>query len=333
MRTRRHLYVYAVVSLALLIGLLAVPFVVRSRYLIHIFIMTGVYAALALGYDLIAGHVGWLSLAHPTFFGVGAYVAALLSTRLGTTFIVDFVAAGLVAALLAFLISKPFFRLAGISFAIGTLGFALIMQLVANNEIWLTNGPMCLAKVPRPLVSIPPLISWHVSSMPDFYYLMIGMLLLVVALCSRLTTSRVGRTFMSIREDEVLAAAAGVNPLKYKTLAFVVGALIAGSVGAYYVHYTSLACPTDLANYMTTVLLIILFLGGVGRMRGVIIGAIIFTFIPEFLRLAESLRMVIYGALLLVTIVYMPEGLDGVITKWLRQGRFGVRKQREGDGD
>ena len=332
MSKRKHLYIYAALSLALLIGLLALPWLVKSRYLIHIVIMTGIYAALALGYDLIAGHVGWLSLAHPTFFGVGGYVAALLSTRVGTTFIVDFVVAGLVAALLAFLVSKPFFRLAGISFAIGTLGFALIMQLVANNEIWLTNGPMCLAKVPRPLVSIPPLVTWHVSSMADYYYLMLAMLFLVVSLCSRLTTSRVGRTFMSIREDEVLAAAAGVNPLKYKTLAFVVGAMIAGSVGAYYVHYTTLACPTDLSSYMTTVLLIILFLGGVGRMRGVILGAIIFTFIPEFLRMAESLRMVIYGALLVVTVVYMPEGLDGVITKWLRQRRFGGSNQPQKGG-
>jgi len=333
MSKRKHLYIYAALSLALLIGLLALPWLVKSRYLIHIVIMTGIYAALALGYDLIAGHVGWLSLAHPTFFGVGGYVAALLSTRVGTTFIVDFVVAGLVAALLAFLVSKPFFRLAGISFAIGTLGFALIMQLVANNEIWLTNGPMCLAKVPRPLVSIPPLVTWHVSSMADYYYLMLAMLFLVVSLCSRLTTSRVGRTFMSIREDEVLAAAAGVDPLKYKTLAFVIGALIAGSVGAYYVHYTTLACPTDLSSYMTTVLLIILFLGGVGRMRGVMLGAIIFTFIPEFLRIAESLRMVIYGALLLVTVVYMPEGLDGVITKWLRHRRFGRSNQPQKGGE
>lgn len=326
MRRSRHIYIYAALSIALLVGLVSLPLLVKSRYLIHLLIMTCMYAALALSYDLIVGHVGWLSLAHPTFFGIGAYVGGMLSRDFGTTFLVDFVVAGIIAGVLAFLISKPFFRLAGVSFAIGTLGFALIMQLVANNELWLTNGPMCFALVPRPVVSLPPLVHWHVTSVTDYYYLILGILVMVVALSSRLTTSRVGRTFMSIREDEILAAARGVNPLKYKTFAFVVGAVIAGSIGAYFVHYTTLACPTDLSSYMTTILLIILFLGGVGRMRGVILGAIIFTLVPEILRMAESLRLVIYGVLLLLTVVYMPEGLDGLLTKWLhKRSLFNIR--------
>jgi branched-chain amino acid transport system permease protein len=322
MRKTRHFYVYGGLSLAFLIGLIGLPLAVGNRYLIHILIVTGMYTALALGYDLIVGHVGLLSLAHPTFFGLGAYVAAIGSTRFGTPFLADFVLAGIVAAGLAFLISKPFFRLAGVSFAIGTLGFALIMQLVANNELWLTRGPMCIYGIPPARLTLPPLLDWHVSSVTDYYYLMLGIVVVVVALCSRLTTSRLGRTFMSLREDEILAMASGVNPLKYKTFAFVIGALIAGSVGAYYAHYSRLACPSQLSNYMTTILLIIVFLGGVGRMRGVILGAIIFTFVPEFLRIAYTLRMVIYGALLLFAIVYMPEGLDGRLTEWLRKSRF-----------
>jgi len=317
----KQLQVYLAVSAFVLVGIIGLPLVIESQYLLHIFVMTWMYAALALSYDLIAGHVGWLSLAHPTFFGVGAYVAALLSTRIGTSFLVDFAVAGLVSAILAYLVSKPLFRLAGVSFAIGTLGFSLIVQLVANNELWLTNGPMCLSGVPRPLISLPPWLHWQVSSLTDYYYLMFGILLVVVVLCSRLTTGRVGRTFVSIREDEALAAASGVNPLKYKAFAFVTGALIAGSVGAFYVHYSTIACPTDLSTYMTTALLIILFLGGVGRMRGVLLGAIVFTFVPEFLRMAQSLRLVLYGLLLLVTIVYMPEGLDGLLTRWLRKRR------------
>lgn len=315
----RHRHVHVVAALALFIGLIALPLVVKSTYLIHVLIVTGMYTALALGYDLVVGHVGLLSLAHPTFFGLGAYVAAILSTRFGTPFLLDFVLAGIVAAGLAFLVSFPFFRMAGVSFTIGTLGFALIMELVARNEVWLTRGPMCIYGIPCARVTIPPLLDWHVSSVTDYYYLMLAIVVIVVALCSRLTTSRLGRAFMSIREDEILAVASAVNPLKYKTFAFVVGALIAGSVGAYYAHYATLACPEHLANYMTTILLIILFLGGVGRMRGVILGAIIFTFVPELLRTVYTWRMVIFGVLLLVAVVYMPEGLDGVLTKWLRK--------------
>jgi len=326
-------YVYAALSLALLIALIALPLVLKSGYLVHILIATGMYTALALSYDLIVGHVGLLSLAHPAFFGVGAYAAAIAATRLGTPFLAAFVFGGIVAAGLALLVSFPFFRLAGASFAIGTLGFALIMQLVANNSIPLTGGPLCLMGVPRPRLTIPPLLDWQVSSTTEYYYLMLALLLVVVALCSRLTTSRVGRAFISIREEETLAMASGVNPLKYKTFAFVIGALIAGSVGAYYAHYSTVVCPSDLSNYMTTVLVIILFLGGVGRMRGVILGSIIFTFVPEFLRIAATWRMVIYGVLLLVTIVRMPEGLDGMLTKTLRRFPFSGTSARGPEND
>lgn len=316
MRKARYPYIYAALSLALLIGLIGLPLVVKSRYLIHIFIMTCMYSALALGYDLVVGHLGFLSLAHPTFFGVGGYVAAILSTQFGTTFLVDLVLAGIAAAGLAFLVSFPFFRLEQSSFAIGTLGFALIMQLVANNEVWLTDGPRCVCRVPHARLTLPALLDWQISSVLGHYYLILGIMFVVVALCSRLTTSRVGRTLRSIREDEILALASGVNLLKYKRFAFVISALIAGSVGAYYVHYSTLICPTELSTYMTTGLLIILFLGGVGSMRGVIVGAIIFSFLPEMLRITPKFRMLIYGALLLVTIVYMPDGVYAGLTRW-----------------
>ncbi len=319
MTSARNLWIPAALSVALLMVLIGLPLVIENRYLVHILIMTGVYCALALSYDLVVGHVGLLSLAHPTFFGVGAYAAAILSTRVASPFLVNLVVAGFVAAGLASVVSFPFLRLAGASFAIGTLGFALIIQLVANNEVWLTGGTDCTIGVARPRLTLGPWIDWRVSSVSDYYYLMLIILLLVVVLCWRLTTSRVGRTFISIREDEILAMASGVNLLKYKTFAFVVGAFIAGSVGAYYAHYSTLACPEALSSYMTIALLIMLFVGGVGRMRGVVLGAIMFTFVPEFLRIAPTLRMVIYGVLLLLAIRYMPEGLDGVVTKWWRK--------------
>jgi ABC-type branched-subunit amino acid transport system permease subunit len=331
MRRPRSFYVYGAIALALLVGLVGVPAVVKNRYFIHILIMTYMYIALALSYDLVVGHVGLLSLAHPTFFGVGAYAAALLSTRFGAPFWATFALGAIVAAGLAFLASFPFFRLAGVSFSIGTLGFALIMQLVANNEIWLTNGPMCLTGVSRPRLTIPPLLDWRVSSVADYYYLVLGMLIIVVALCSRLTTSRVGRAFIAIREDEILAMASAVNVLKYKTLAFVIGALIAGSLGAYYAHYSTLVCPSDLSNYMTTILLIVLFVGGVGTMRGVILGGILFTVIPEILRITPQFRMLIYGVLLLVVIVYVPDGLEGSLTRWLGKSRLSSTRATSGE--
>jgi ABC-type branched-subunit amino acid transport system permease subunit len=304
---------------AFLAGLIILPQLVTNRYLVHLFIMTGMYIGLALSYDLLVGHLGLMSLAHPTFFGLGAYAAALLSTRLGTSFPIDFVAAGIIAASVAFLTSVPFFRMAAATFSIGTLGFALMMQLAANNCVSVTGGTLCLTGVPRPRVVIPALLHWEVDTPTEYYYLMLAILLMVVALCYRLTTSRMGRVLKSIREDEMLAKASGVDALKYKTFAFVIGALVSGCIGSFYVHYSSLICPTELSTYMTTILLIILFVGGVGGMRGVMLGGIVFTFLPEFLRIAYSLRMVIYGTILLVVIVYLPEGLDGLLMKWVRK--------------
>lgn len=321
----RPLYIYAALSAALLLGLIGLPQLIESRYLLHIVIMTGMYTALALSYDLVVGHVGLVSLAHPSFFGVGAYLAAILSTRFGTPFLANFVVAGLVAAGVAYLISIPFLRLEAGSFAIGTLGLALIVKLVAINEVKITGGWDCIIGVARPRLTLGPLLDWQVSSLTDYYYLMLIILLLVVALSWRLTTSRLGRTLISIREDETLAQASGVSPRQYKTLAFTVGALVAGGVGAFYVQYASLICPSEVSEYMTTALLIILFLGGVGRMRGVILGGIIFTFVPEVLRIAPTWRMVIYGLLLLAAIVFAPDGLDGIVTKLLRRLPFASR--------
>jgi ABC-type branched-subunit amino acid transport system permease subunit len=298
---------------------LALPLLVTNRYLLHLLIMTAMYVGLALSYDLLVGHLGLLSLAHPTFFGIGAYVAALLSTRLGTSFPVDFAVAGIIAAGVAFLTSAPFFRLAAATFSIGTLGFSLIMQLTANNWVSVTGGTLCLTGVPPPQLVIPPSLHWEVNTLTEYYYLMLVILLAAVGLCYRLTTSRIGRTLMSIRDDEMLAVASGVNPLKYKRFAFVVAALMTGSIGSFYVHYSTAICPTELSSVMTTTLLIIVFVGGVGGMRGAILGAIVFTFVPEFLRIAVHLRMVIYGVLLLVVIVYLPEGLEGLLMKWVRR--------------
>jgi branched-chain amino acid transport system permease protein len=306
-------------SAALLAGLFVLPLLVTNRYLVHLFIVTGMYIGLALSYDLLVGHLGLLSLAHPTFFGLGAYAAALLSTRFGTSFPVDFAVAGIIAAGVAFLTSRPFFRLAAATFSIGTLGFSLIMQLTANNWVSVTGGTLCLTGIPRPQLVISPSLHWEVNTLTEYYYVMLAILLVVVVLCYRLTTSRIGRTFMSIREDETLAVASGVNPLKYKRFAFVVVALIAGCIGSFYVHYSRAICPTELSSVMTTTLLIIVFVGGVGRMRGVILGAIVFTFLPESLRITEHLRMVIYGVLLLVVIVRLPDGLEGPVTKGLRR--------------
>src|SRR2546426_121952 len=215
----------------------------QQRYVLHVLIFTVLFAALALSYDLVVGHVGSLSLAHPAFFGVGAYAAAILATRARWPFLADLLAAVLAAAVVAALVGVPLFRLTEHAFAVGTLGLALVASIVANNWVEVTRGPLCITGIPKPVLGLP------------------------------------------------------------------------GGVGALYVHYLSVMCPEEMTVALTVNLLVIVFLGGVGSLRGVLVGAVLFTALPEVLRLAPTWRLVIYGGLLLLVVVRSPEGIESLLRR------------------
>jgi branched-chain amino acid transport system permease protein len=294
--------------------LVAMPWVVgtlvpgQHRYVLHILVFTGLFAALALSYDLVIGHVGSLSLAHPAFFGIGAYAAALLATQRDWPFAASLAAAVVLAGLAAVLVGVPAFRLAEHSFAIGTLGFALVTYIVANNWVAFTRGPLCITGIPRPRLGVGA-VHVSITTLPEFYWLSLGVLGATALLYRGLTTFRIGRAFHAVRDNEALAAAAGIQPLKYRLLAFGAGAAIAGGVGAVYAHYLSVLCPEELTIALTVNLLVIVFLGGVGTLGGILLGAVLFTALPEVLRIAPTWRLVIYGLLLLVIVIRWPEGL------------------------
>lgn len=291
------------------------PLVVKTPYFIHIFILVGMYVIFALSYDLSVGQVGVLSLAHPAFFGVGAYTAAILSVNYDFPPLLCFLLGGILAAVLALGIGIPSFRLSQHSFAIGTLGFALIAELISRNWIDLTRGPMGIPGIPRPTLSIPYLFSCKVDTLTKFYYFMGILVLLGVGFYHTLATSRIGRAFRSIREDEILAASAGVHILKYKMIAFISGAAMAGFIGVYYAYWYTLVSPEQLSLYYTTNLLIIVFLGGRGSLRGIVLGAFLFTALPEFLRITPQLRLILYGIILLFVVLYFPDGIERILQR------------------
>ena len=289
----------------------------QQRYVLHVLVFTALFAALALSYDLVVGHVGSLSLAHPAFFGIGAYTAAILATAAGWPFLADLLAAALLAAVVAALVGVPLFRLTEHAFAVGTLGLAVVAGIVANNWVEVTRGPLCITGIPKPRLG-----GLAITTLPGYYWLALGALAAVALLYRGLTTFRLGRAFHAVRDNEPLASSAGIDPLKYRLLAFTVGAGLAGAVGALYAHYLSVMCPEEMTIGLTVNLLVIVFLGGVGSLRGVLVGAVLFTALPEVLRLAPTWRLVIYGLLLLVVVVRSPEGLDSLL-RWLgaRVGR------------
>lgn len=304
-------------TLAVLVSMALLPPVVSTPYLLHTVVMVGLYAILALSYDLIVGQVGMLSLAHPTFFGIGAYVAAILALKTGAhlTFPVLLLISLCVALIGAYAIGIPSFRLSLHSFAIGTLGFALVAEMVANNWLWLTEGPMCLTPVPGATFSLPFIGRWTVDHLLGNYYLMIVLVALTVVVYRAIVHSRVGRAFRAVREGEPLAMSVGIDPLRYKMVAFLVGAALAAVAGTFYAGFAGVVCPTELSMLYTNSLLVIMFVGGAGHFRGVVLGAVLFTVLPEMLRISPSWRMILYGVLLLVMITYMPGGLDGLIDR------------------
>jgi branched-chain amino acid transport system permease protein len=210
----------------------------------------------------------------------------------------------------AALVGLPLFRLAEHAFAVGTLGLALVASVVANNWVEVTRGPLCVTGIPKPRLG--PLA---ITTLPAFYWLALTALVAVALLYRGLTTFRLGRAFHAVRDNEPLAGAAGIDPLKYRLLAFTLAAAIAGGVGALYVHYLSVMCPEEMTVGLTVNLLVIVFLGGVGSLRGVLVGAVLFTALPEVLRLTPTWRLVIYGGLLLLVVIRSPGGLESLLSR------------------
>jgi branched-chain amino acid transport system permease protein len=295
-------------ALAAGVGLAALPLLVTSPYVMHLVIMSGIYIVFALSYDIVVGYLGMLSLAHPAYYGVGAYTSVLLMMRLDVPFPVAFALAGLVAAVVALIVGYPALRLSYHSFAIVTLAFTLIVRIVWINWVSLTNGPMGIPGVPRP--SLGPL---RIEGPTGYYYFVLALVVITCLFVSLMIHSRVGRVLVSIRENEVLAETLGVNAFKYRMIAFAIGAFFAGLAGSFTAHYIVFVGPEFTDFYYITMLLIMVILGGSGTIHGVVIGAIVFTFVPEYLRITPEFRDVLYGVILLLAIVFVPGGIGGVI--------------------
>jgi branched-chain amino acid transport system permease protein len=303
------------------IFLLGIPYFVTSPYVMHIIIFSGIYIIFALSYDIVVGYLGMLSLAHPAFYGVGGYTSVLLVMKLDVPYIIALPIAGIMALIVALIVGFPALRLSYHSFAIVTLAFTLIMKAIWMNWVSLTNGPMGIPGVPRPTIDIPFLGAIHVETLTDYYYFILILVIITCFFIYLMIHSRVGRALLSVRENEVLAETLGVNAFKYRMIAFAIGAFFAGLAGSFTAHYITFMGPEFTDFYYITMLLIMVILGGSGTIHGVIIGAIAFTFIPEYLRITPEFRDVIYGFVLLATIIFMPEGIGGKINEILYRRR------------
>ncbi len=287
------------------------PVVVTLPYYLSTAIFALIYVTLAVAFDLVVGRIGALSLAQPAFYGYGAYVAALLATHRspGPGFWVEVVVVLVGAPVLALAIGIPAFRLSLHSFAMGTLGFAMIAQLVANNWMDLTRGPLCISAI-APLRLPYPGGVLQIVTLRQSYYVILAIAILAVLIVGLIAHSRLGVSFRAVRDDPLLAAARGLAPNQLRLIAFTVSASLSALAGAFAAHFVTVVCPSYFDIGITVLLLIMVFTGGGGSLRGVVSAAIIFTVVPELLRIAASWRLVFLGVVLMITVTAFPGGLE-----------------------
>lgn len=296
---------------ALLLALaVALPWLGLSNYVMNVAISFLVFAVLSAGLNLIYGGVGLLSFAQVAFWGIGGYTSALLAVDRGWNPWLGCLAGGATATLFALLIGYAALRLSRHAFAIVTLSAALLVQLVARDWVELTRGPAGLPGLPVPMLGTLPL-----DGPQAFYGVMLGFALLALALIHRVMGSRLGRTMTAIKENEPLALSQGIDTLRYKLLALGLSAALSGMAGGLYVFHLGIVDPTLLDFYYTETMLIMVIVGGPGSFWGVLGAALAFTALPELLRVAPDLRMVLYGAALILAMKLLPDGLGGYLRR------------------
>lgn len=295
---------------------LALPLVNPSPYQLDVLTTSLLYALLALGLNLIVGLTGLLHLGYAAFFAIGAYTYGLLNLHWGWPFWVGWVPAAVVAGIFGVCLGIPALRVRGDYLAIVTLGFGEIVRITFTNlEQW-TGGPNGLLGIAHPRLWWPGrgVIDFGVSSAP-YYYLTCVTTALVAGVCMRLSRSRVGRAWVAIREDQLAASCCGIPVLQLKLLAQGCGGAIAGLAGAIFAAKQGTITPDSFDFILSVMVLAMVVLGGLGSVRGAIVGALLLGSLPELLRWMEQFRMLVFGLAMILIMRVRPQGFFGTFQK------------------
>lgn len=291
---------------ALVILVAAFPFIV-SMYQTNIMITALMYVMLGLGLNIVVGLGGLLHLGYVAFYAVGAYSYALLNYHFGLNFWICLpIGAGL-STLFGILLGIPVLRLRGDYLAIVTLAFGEITRLVLENWNDFSFGPSGIANIPRPGFFGIDMSLQQVTNY--IYFLMIGLTVLTIFVVNRLENSRIGRAWVALREDEVACQAMGINTTRTKLTSFALGALWAGLAGVMFAAKTTFINPASFTVWESILVLCIVVIGGMGSSIGVLVGAVIIILLPEYLRAFSEYRLLLFGLILVLMMVFRPGGI------------------------
>ncbi|MGD8251588.1 MAG: branched-chain amino acid ABC transporter permease [Desulfobacterales bacterium] len=299
MNSKRYI-VYAVMS-----GLLLVSPGFLNAYWVDVLNNVGLYAILALSLNIILGHAGLFHMGHAAFYALGAYTTAIINTTYHIPVLWLLPLSGLVAGLVALVVARPIIHLRGDYLLIVTIGMVEIVRIaLINNVFGITGGSNGIFGISR-----PELFGLKLKSTTHFFYLIWGFAALTIFLFDRLEKSRFGRALNYLREDDVAAEGSGIDTAHYKLIAFVIGAFWAGMVGNIYAAKMTIIAPESFNFWESVVLFMIVLLGGRGSIRGVILGAFLVVGLPELFRQFAAARMLVFGAIMIVMMIFRTEGI------------------------
>lgn len=298
------------------------PLLAKNPYDIHVMNSVLVFSILALGLQFITGIAGQFSVGHVAFYGIGAYATGYLTSEHGWPVVGGMIAGVILASIFGALMA-PITRLRGNYMAMATLAFLGIVHLFLRNEQELTGGTSGMGGIPAPTI-----FGTEFADDGNYFVLCLIVLGIVFAMLWRLSgESRFGRALAMMRQDADAAASVGVNTTELKIKAFIVSAAVAGVSGVLFAHQTNYVHPNDITLTLAILVLTMIVVGGLGSLAGAIIGAALLTLATEYLRFLEDWRLILYGALVIAIMIFLPTGLVGGARR-LWTGTWGRRRRR-----
>lgn len=300
-----------------LLLVIVLPFIMPNDYYLNILVRFGIFALFAVSLNLIIGYIGEISFGHAAFFGLGAYFSTLIRQELDISFWISVLISLVLVAFIGMVVGLLSLRLQGVHFAIITLAFAEVFRLIILNLTDITRGAMGVS-VKSPTLPFTEIV---LTDSYIYYYLVFAILIVVLFLKNHMLKTPFGKGIIAIREGNTLASSIGINVTKYKVITFTISAVIAAMAGILYAPFVGIITPDLLSVHYTTDALLMVVVGGMGVLYGPLIGAFVFTVIPELLWMAPPVQLMVFGLILLLSILFMPKGIASIVQKYTRSAK------------
>lgn len=307
-------------NLLFALAIAAVGLAMNSPYHLQLLTFIGIYTLLALGLNMLMGYAGQISLGHAAFYGFGAYITGVLTVHWNWSPWLALPVALVLTALVALLVALPMLKLSGFYLGMGTLGFGMIAYILFREWEKFTGGDSGLVGIPSLSLG-----SVELGNGRGYFFLVWGTVFICFMICERLVDSRVGRALRAIHDSEQAAAAMGINTSRLKIEVFVLSAVFSALAGFLYAHLVSFISPNSFDFLVSVRMVTMVVIGGMASIWGSLLGASLLTILPEWLHVFTDYEMVVYGLILMVVMIFLPQGLTRGILDFYEQSKIKYR--------